>query len=381
MKAVSIMNLFGRDDLRSKIKKNADRLIEKSLATSDKINETDRKKLDQLIRLAEIRDQFRSSIELWATLSILIVSLISVSLLMALRLEQTQIELDLTVSGFNFTSAPQTSQVLSEGFNVTDISISGINQLTLPAVTGQGPENIQISTLEILPLSTAHEHGVLTVGTLLLPGETQVSIKYLEKSGDYSIRFQDSPIDIILTVMGSIELRYKDSPNRQVSYNSPKQINVKHSSTDIKLDIDFFDKLAPSFNPIKVTNLSFISVEQYENPDGDTITWKQGTLMEGSIYFADLKGKKMTLRHGEQLRVDKAEGSIAPIKLRHNDLSFKFYGKVSGLRTGPQDHYIDLMPTWLENLKSNHFFSLFWGTATSLFCLIFSIFKWFRKNW
>jgi hypothetical protein len=374
------MGLFEKDNLRARVSNDAKRLIEKSLSAPDDVSETDRKKLDQLVQLVEIRDRFRAPMEHWTTLAILALSLIAVSLLIALRLERTKIELDVTVSEFEFTSAPQNDQVLTEAFNVTDITISGINQLTMPTLAEHSLETIPINTLEIKPLSVNCQNGLLSVGTLFMPGETQTTIKFLEKSGGYSFRFKNRPVDVKLSARGPIELRPLGGESRWIAYPIPTQLKVMSSSNDISLAISFSDKPAQKLNPrIEVTNLSFLSIEQYATPES-TKSWKQSTLQEVLIYFDDLKGKKVSLRHGEQIRLDRAEGAIADLQLGPKNISFKFYGIVSGLKYGPQENPNDLMPTWLEYLQSNHILVLIWGSTASLFGLLFSIFRWIRGN-
>jgi hypothetical protein len=306
--------------------------------------------------------------------------------------------MDLTVSSCTFTSPPQTNQVLVEGFNVADIELWSIHQVTLPADAEKGPETINSKNLKIIPMAGETEHvpetindnasrikpsqsyiqnGVLSIGTLFLKGGTRTTIKFLEKSGGYSFRFQNRPVDVKLSGRGPLEF-HMDSDNRKESYDFPKTLRVTPSSNDITLEIAFVDKVAPTFNSnIEVQNLSFFSIDQYASLE--TKVWEQSTIEEGAIYFADLNGKKVPLRNGEQIRMDRAEGSISSLKLSPKHLSLRFYGKVSGLRSGPENKFLDLMPTYLEYLKSNYFLQLLWGTTASVFGIFLLVFKWINR--
>ena len=373
-----MITLFKKDDLKSRIAAKNDQLIKQSIAPPHKINESDLRELNLLVELNSNRNLYKQPIERWVGVVFLSISIIIASLLIAKHVNKTEIEMDLRLSGIGFTA--KSDQVLTEAFNVEKITISGLKQITLPAIAERSPETMPTHQIEIRSLAENSKKGVLSIGTILLPAGIKTKMKMSKRPNRCSFRFQHAPINLIISARGSIEYRL-DGKKRQETYKSPKRLKITPESNDITLDIAFPDSQIPKLYPIEVNGLFFSSIEQYPPADEekDMMIWKQWTIQDGSIYFLDLAGKRMSLRRSEQIRIDETEGKIESLAIGSKEISFSFKGDVSGLKTGSEQNPQNLMPTLLEHLKSNYFLALLWGATGGIFGFFLCIFRWFKR--
>jgi hypothetical protein len=62
--------------------------------------------------------------------------------------------------------------------------------------------------------------------------------------------------------------------------------------------------------------------------------------------------------------------------LHEDHIALRFYGQVSDLRIHWGEETINLMPTYLEWLRTQHGLYLLWGSALYLFGLLITIVRW-----
>lgn len=372
------MNPIGQDKLKPLLKIEVDKIIQKSLISGDEVTETEFNKIEKMARIIEIRDLFSPPHKRWPLLTMLGVILLIVSMLMYFRLEKTEIELDLTVSEFQFKSSEKSEQIFTEGFNVLKIDIKGLSKLQLPRSGKQLSAEIRNNNIRIVPLKENGRQGKVTLATLVLPPKTSVTVKFTGNPDDYLFIFKGAPIDLKITAWGPIEVRPLNSSRRKFHYKTPRSLNIIHAANEIHLNVIFRDTSKHKFcQKIDVKSLSFSSIEHHS--DFKRTLFRQiSTISKGTLFYKALKGEKVSLRQGEPIQFQKAEGLIREFKLSPEQISLKFHGKVSGMCTGTEENPIDLMPTWLEYLRANHILALIWGTTISLFGLIVGILRWLR---
>jgi hypothetical protein len=128
--------------------------------------------------------------------------------------------------------------------------------------------------------------------------------------------------------------------------------------------------------PLTIQDLCLLRIEDRRGIEGLPVR-RVSTILSGTIFFEELNSKKLTLRPGEVIELERSQGEIESLEFK-DDIVVQFRGRVRGILSGPADIRQSLMPTWLESLKARQGLSLLWGSAIYLFGLVVGILRWLR---
>ena len=152
------------------------------------------------------------------------------------------------------------------------------------------------------------------------------------------------------------------------------------SSNDI-MDLDFVlnqNSDLPFYAQVPIEKLGLFRIEEFSTL-GKSLVNPVSTLLSGTLYLESLNGEKKELRAGEQIRFNTSKGQIESLKLESDRITFKFHGRVRGMKIGEEGVSKTLMPNLLEWLKARQPLSLLWGTTILFYGLIASVMNWYRK--
>ena len=357
--------------------KEIEELTQCSISSGDPPPEKVMSRLERMARLSEINKLFRPPPKRWPVIAVLIAVLLLVSSLLYFRLGRTEIELDLNVTEISFKLLGKNEQIITDAFEISEIDINGLDEMRLPREF-QSNQAVQNSTVKIASSGIQENRGKLTLASLILPGDTTITIKYGDMPNEFIFIFKGQQIGLNITAQGPGEFGLLNDLPRNYLFTAPKVFRFKSGHDRLYLRLLFADSTKLKFySKIDVLSLNFSSLEHFADINR-TIYRDVSSIMNGSLYYEALKGHRRVLRAGEPIQFDQSEGFIRELRLDADRISLKFHGHVKGMATGTMENPIDLMPTWLEYLRTNHILAILWGSTVSLFSLALVVLKWLR---
>ena len=342
--------------------------------------------LIRLQRLVEIDRATRppTAPRRWPLVAMFGLTLAVTSLLLFLRVRETEIDLDLLVSEIAFTLPAE--QVLTHTMSVVTLGAAGLRGVRLPlsedrqaAANAASQGEVSAVRLSVKPLE--RPSGSIDVATVVAPKDTGVRISHTDRAR-YRLSLGAPPtseLRLRVDVNGAVDVGRPGAPPTRLDLRSPRGIALESGPNEIDLDL-YFSRLpaGPFASPLRLRGLRLSRVEELNRLNG-TLVQHLSTVLSGTVYFESLGGQEWKLRPGERLAFGSSEGEIRKLDLRDDGIGVRFSGRVRDMAVGSEASRRSMMPTWLEWLRARHSLSLFWGTAVYLFGLFLVALRWWRS--
>jgi hypothetical protein len=312
----------------------------------------------------------------WPVALALALTLVVASVLLFVRVPQTEIELDASVDEFSFRLRAQ--QPLTEPLSLRFLGIAGIAGVDpsngLDAL-GYPDKSAQRSPLAFYAAGADKTcQGGITVDGIVLPRQAQVRLRRSGSADRIQLSLKAQGAEIRATFYDCVMVGGRTAVRWGVG--SPKTLTMQVGNDDLDLDIESAPDRPIRFAPsIPASDLSVTRIEHTTRGDV-TLVRHLSSISAGQIFYESLNGEERKLRVAELLRFAHSDGEIRSIELAAGRLSLRFHGSVSGMEIGTVANARSLMPTWLKWLEANHSLALLWGSAMYAFGLVASLMKW-----
>ena len=351
-------------------------VCDKVLQAKDNVSSDQLEPLEHLMRLVQIHDAAKPPRERWPVVGILVLILLTVSILLFSRVSQTEIELDLELSGVGFVLNSQ--QVLTDLMELPALGVTGLDAIYLPRARGLAPQTLSDveSAIHLSPAHDGNRHGTVTLAALTMPAGTRVWAQIAESLAYYRLTLKGEKLVLRAAVNGPIRIGLANAPVEQRDFESPKPIYLHAGQNEVDLDLKPLGSSDLSFRPqLAVSGLSLFHVDEYINEEHTLVRWAS-SILSGTIYFSSLNDRERILRPGEMIQFRESLGEIRTLKMRNGRIALKFHGTVHGMVTGAGVAQRSLMPTYLEWLQARHGLALLWGTTLYVLGLILGVMRW-----
>jgi hypothetical protein len=337
--------------------------------------------LTRLDRLVEMRDKrLATAAPRWRIAAILAGTIVLVSLLLFLRVHETEVEMQLSVSEVGFVlSQPQ---VLTDLANLAEVRLSGIRGIQFfdPALSEwatQAPLEEQ-KGIRIAAIDRDNTLGTVTLNPLDLAGGVRVHVSESRVPTAGRIVLSGSHTAIRATLYGPVEIDLPGRGTRAPVLKIPSSLVVETQPGEVDLELAPTAGSVIEFSPqLSIKELALSRIDEFQSVDGTT-AHAVSTILSGTIYLESLNGEPRALRPRELLQFDDVRGVIRTLKLEDGHVTVAFSGTVRGMRSGWGANPASLMPTWLAWLQARHALSLLWGTTLYLFGLIAAVLRWWK---
>src|ERR1035441_5262809 len=182
------MSKAGKDPVRELLRRQSNELASKAIG-SEGLSDEDIAGLGRLARLIEIREAAAPPRRNWWAAGVLACTLAIVSALLFVRVPETDVELELTISGVRFTLA--SDQLIAGAMRVAQVGVSGLRQVQLPmdaeADAGAGQSFTDHSAIRVSVNGTAKSPGVATLAPLLLSTGSSVGLRSVGGPYEYAL--------------------------------------------------------------------------------------------------------------------------------------------------------------------------------------------------
>lgn len=370
--------------LRGLLKRKVEAAAEEALESDGPPSAKSARAISSVARLIELYES-RNPPPLrrrWPLVFALVTTFLIVSMLVAFRVPETEIELDASLSELGFRSA--TRQKLTESIAASALSVSGLQQIDIPRARGDESRELQFangasSGIRLEVLNEAGRQGSIDLEPLLVPAATQVWLRGIAAPGHYRLSVTGAKPEIRATVFGPIRIALANGGIEHLDFVTPKLLVLYGHAGEVSLDLTFLNPATNAISPqLEAAHLTLLRVDE-ANASGRSVARHVSTISSGTLYLESLNGQKRVLRASEVLQFERAEGEIRALRLQPDHSELRFHGRVRGMTIGAGENRRSLMPTWLEWLKERHGLSLFWGTAVYLFGLVAAVLRWMGR--
>jgi hypothetical protein len=352
------------------------------------------KALDYQRALEKQRRQKRWPLVTGAALTLALILILATN-----RVTETEVDLDATVTGLEFTIgtqgqpsvAPESTPLLGD-IALANLDLQGLRSVTASFLTG---------TLAPLPIREAYigpasemrgtpvsAPAITLQGLSLSPGSS-VTVTTAAGSNHVGIEEnQNSPIEIPVSAEGSLDI-VLDAETRKQELKTPKSLDFESAADP---NHRFVAELSPAppaglrFNPsTPISRLSLIRQEDVYQEHGREPRLTS-TILSGVIRLEALD-KERPLRDYDWLRFESANGVLRSVTVSEftvgqgapgqRSLRVRFSGVARGMKIGRSaGTELSLMPTWLEWLTARHAATLAWSSLIYVVGLILGVLKW-----
>jgi len=372
--------------LQELVRQNTRRLMDEALKSGGQISQTDLDNLNRLERLHEIQvaSTPTTARARWPIPVLLGVTLVVISMLLFARRAETDIELDLLLSGVTF-KVSEKQQVLTNLMNLSSLGIAGHEEVRFPRVGKREAQTYRESEgtpphLKLTAAGDSKKKGTITLAAIAVPAETEVSLETSYAPKEFLLTINGTPLKISVDVNGTVGVLIGGKLSEQLDFISPDSIELLSgsSSRDINVDLGFSELPHQAFtSQFLATDLDFSRVDQLIT-DERSIIQPASTVLSGALYFESLGGQEMRLRPSETLKFEWSRGYIRTLALQDGQIAFAFHGTVRGMSIGANKR--SLMPTYFEWLRAQHSLSFLWGTTLYVLGLIISVLTWWKGS-
>ncbi|MEK6373850.1 MAG: hypothetical protein AABO58_14275 [Acidobacteriota bacterium] len=337
--------------------------------------------LNHLARLVEVREKaFPSISPRWRIAAVLAGTLVLVSLLLFLRVRETEVELQLAVSEAGFVlSRPQ---VLTDTVNLAELGVSGLRGIqssdsALSQWAAQsGPD--EQKAVRVTATERDQRTGTVTLHPLNLAAGVEVHVGEGRTPLSARVVLKGSRNVMRATLYGPLKIDLMSAESREAVFEIPRSFLLETDPGEASLDLLFAAGSDTEFSPqLSIKKLSLSRIDEFQASDGTT-TDAVSTILSGTIYLESLNGEPRPVRPRELLRFDEVRGVIRTLQLEKGHVTLAFRGTVRGMRSGWGENPKSLMPTWLAWLQARHRMPLLWGTTLYVFGLIAAVLRWWR---
>lgn len=315
-------------------------------------------------------------------------ALSAVSMLLLIRVPETEIELNAEVSEFAFTLPIQ--QPLISRVGVTTVGISGLSAIRLSPEVIPGLTSHQSGTdATAIQLKNSSNSGAsaINLAAVIPPQGTRVWLRSMQLPHTFRLSFKPAKqsVDIALRadLRGLLEVAAPGVLNRPHQYDFGDTGATMECETNADMmDMDFTPDKNNDFRfypQVPAENLTLSRIVEFALPEKSVVE-SISTLLNGTLYMESLNGDKYELKPGERLEFASSIGTIETVKLQDDRILLKFRARVKGMSTGGPRMRRDLMPSLLQWLKARQPLSLMWGATLFLYGVIVSVFRWYQKE-
>lgn len=366
--------------LKVLLHKEAAAMSDEAIRTDEQVPIDQLENFQRLAQIVKINDEIqRQRFQKWPIVAILAGTLLIVSVLLFVRVSETEIELDVHLSQISFESAAQ--QHLTDVFNVFGIGVSGLQEIRMPhngtrlSQADTTPETMN-AAVHISVGQANTRKGTATLAPLVLSPGTRVQLK--PEGHNYQISISGITSLLRLDINGPISIVVAGVAKENLLARSPQPIVLRPGSEIVDVQLTTANSTDLTLSPNLLINHMWLSdIDELVGPSG-TMARQLSTILSGTLYFESLRDSKRLLRPGEALRFDIAWGEIRRLIMGKDQIVLKFHGVVRRLQSGSFQQSFSLMPTYLEWIQAQHGLSLFWATTLYLFGLLAGILRWWR---
>lgn len=334
-----------------------------------------------LAALLDVRDRLRPAAprRRWPVALAFALALTMASALLFLRVPETEIELEATVSevSFRLTAA----QALTEVAQLRFVAIAGIDTVdsTSPRDAMPGQDRRPADSLALYAdAADARCQGSLTLDRMILPRDAQVGLRRPGSSPRIQMLVKAPGAALQLTVAGCV--RVGGAASAPWTVGAARALPLRLGSDEVDIDLESAPGTRIGLAPfVRAHDLSLTRIEQVAG-DGAMLVRRVSTVAGGTVYFQSLDGQQRKLRFAEPLRFARSEGEFRSIDFDGGRIDLRFHGDVRDMHSGSETHARSWMPSWLDWLKANHSLTLFWAAAMSAFGLVAALLKWWKTG-
>jgi hypothetical protein len=320
----------------------------------------------------------------WPVLLVFAVTVLLIAVLLFVRIDHTEISLDLQVSEIEFTLDQEV--FLIRGTSVSRLKVDGIEQIQLwpgaPSILSNLDPDADASLLHFTVNAKENEQAIY-LDSVKLPAGTAVYVPESFQQGEIEVVFRDASEGLELNAtlpMSGVELLdpCETASACLISLRRERPLTMISNPGETYLDLTPLADVEHLFQQeIPIRQLSV----RYSTSDEGMAPRKLSTVLGGTIYFEALTNRSHKLRRGEHLELEfDKPATIAELNVTADGLILRVNGVVNKLEVGSQTNLRDMMPRWLVWLQSRHELGLFTGGVTYLFFLILGVFRWWGFN-
>ena len=369
-----------RDPLRSLLHRKVREVSDEAAQHDGEVPSEQLDALNRLARLVEVRDKALPAVPRWRVAAILAGTLVLVSLLLFLRVRETEVELQLVTSEVGFVLAQP--QVLTDVVNLAELGASGLRgiQCSDPTLLQWMAEAAQDEhkAVRVTAIERDGKSGTVTLNPFNLPADVEVHV-YDDRSPDAcKVVLKGASTAVRATLYGPVQIDLQGAGTQSSVLEIPRSLLLETDPGEVNLNLRFAAGSGPAFSPqLTVKKLVLSRIDELQALDGST-AHTVSTILSGTLYLESLNGEPRKLRPRELLQFDEVRGVIRTLQLEDGHVTLAFRGTVRGMRSGWGENPVSLMPTWLAWLQARHGLSLLWGTTLYLFGLIVAVLRWWR---
>lgn len=372
------MSDSAKDPLRELFQRELDAFTAEATQTDGIISPGRIEVLSGLAKLIETRDSLRPKPRNWWAAVVLLGTLLVASVLLFVRVPETDIALDVSLAQLSFVLT--NAQVLSGATNLSALGISGLRDVQLPPAGQSGAtmnRNYPASAVSLAASSAGQRRGTVTLAPLVLPAGSRLTLRRSDVANQYQLSTSAAHLTLQATAYGPVSVSLSGSPARALDFATPKAVLLRSGFEEASLDLTFPALPESPFSPqLQIRDVGFSSVDQFLESD-QTLVKRLSTILSGTLSFESLNGQEFRLPPAEELQFGRSQGEIRSLELAANHIELKFRGRVSGMTTGSGEGHRSIMPTYLEWLKARHGLSLLWAASLYFFGLIAGALRWF----
>lgn len=349
---------------------------EELLQGKEQVSSDQMASLERLMQLVKIHDAAKPSRKRWPVLVIFGFILLTLSFLLFLPVSQTEIEMDLEVSGIGFELPAR--QVLTDIMELSALGVSGLKNIHIPHARNRIARILSETdnSIHLSPEYDGNQYGTVTLATLIMPEGTRVWVFPMEDLQQYRLTVKGDDLAFRANVHGPLRVALVDAPAEKYHFESPRSIWLHADSHEADLDLTPLDSSTLHLRPqLSISNLSFRRIDEYMDA-GRTVIRRASTVLSGTLYFNSLNDRKRSLRPGEMIQFNQSLGDIRTLQMQNGRIALKFQGLVRGMQTGTGENLRSLMPTYLDWLQERHALALFWGATLYFSGLIIGVLRW-----
>jgi hypothetical protein len=358
-----------RDPLNELIRRELDSAVQRAVQTGDGIGTAEFESLQRLAKTIELRNLLYARPRSWWPPAILACTLAAISFVLFARVQETEIELDLSLSDLTFSIARD--EALTSTAKLLALGVSGARIGQLPDGSAAASDAVSLASK-----SAGGHQGTVTLAPLLLRSGSRINVRQSEASRQFQLLLKSEGMPVHAAIEGPVILAIPGSPARMVNFPIPKPVLLQGGRDDFALNLTFATPIHSPFSPqLEVRDLSLFRIDQFVDP-GSTIVRRISTVLSGVLYFESLNGQERRLRSGEDLYFSQSRGEIRALELADDHIGLKFHGRVKGMIVGAGEGRRSVMPTYLDWLRARHGLTLLWGASLYAYGLAAAALRW-----
>ena len=369
--------------LKAEIRKKIGALVEpaRGAVTDEQIAEVNR--LNSMLSAYENSGSVKAEppIPRWPIILVFAATALIVALLLFVRVDHTEVSIDLHVSEVEFKLDQQV--YLTAGTSVSRLQVEGIEQIQLwpgaPVILSNLLNPESGASLLHLEVNAPENEQAIYLDPVKLPAGTAVYVPEPLQQGEITMAFREAIEEIELSAslpISGLELidPCESEETCRVSLDRERPLTLIANADETYLDFTPMPGVRHVFQQeIPIREISV----RYSTNDEGMLPRKLSAVLGGVIYFEALTGQGYQLRRGEHLELEFHEpATIVELSSATDGLQLRINGIVNKLEVGSQTNLRDLMPRWLVWLQSRHELGLFWGGVTYLFFLLLGVLRW-----